>query len=109
MFKKTPSSPNKQSSRFEPPMPLNVQKPITQNSRPITPPLQREPSYENINIFTDKTTASSLKNGQPGNGKWKANGGLQAPAVNMRESHQTTFSDMMQSTGLAGLQKGQRE
>jgi hypothetical protein len=60
---------------------------------PVTPRLQREPSYENINIFADSTTAKSLRQATPPPG---------------RMSGQTTFTDMMESSGLAGLQKGQR-
>jgi hypothetical protein len=70
---------------------------------PVTPVLQREPSYENINIFADSTTANSLRQATPP---------LQPPARRMddgRMSGQTTFTDMMESSGLAGLQKGQRE
>lgn len=96
-----------------PPMPLvptqaNLQKKNFKNGAvPVTPPLQREPSYENINIFADGDTASSLR-GNHGNG-----GGLMPPPRmnenGSRGSGQTTFSDMMERSGLAGLQKGQRE
>ncbi|KAK0119132.1 hypothetical protein ONS95_007994 [Cadophora gregata] len=106
LFRKTPSSPG-QSPRLAPPPPLNVQRPMAQNNRAVTPPLQREPSYEDINIFADGDTASALRERERGNGRANA-GGLAPPgAVNMRGSHQTTFSDMMERSGLAGLQKGQ--
>lgn len=59
---------------------------------PVTPVLQREPSYENINIFTDGDTASALREREKKNGP----------------ERMTTFSDMMEKSGLAGLQKGQR-
>ncbi|KAG4425772.1 hypothetical protein IFR04_000979 [Cadophora malorum] len=106
LFRKTPNSPG-QSPRLAPPLPLNVQRPMAQNNRPVTPPLQREPSYEDINIFADGDTASALRERERGNGR--ANGsGLAPPGVpGMRDSHQTTFSDMMERSGLAGLQKGQ--
>ncbi|PVH88234.1 hypothetical protein DL98DRAFT_580656 [Cadophora sp. DSE1049] len=106
LFKKTPNSPG-QSPRLAPPLPLNVQRPMAQNNRPVTPPLQREPSYEDINIFADGDTASALRERERGNGR--VNGpGLAPPRVpGMRDSHQTTFSDMMERSGLAGLQKGQ--
>ncbi|RQM06907.1 hypothetical protein DH86_00000039, partial [Scytalidium sp. 3C] len=63
-------------------------------ARPVTPPLQREPSYEDISIFADGNTASALRAGN-------RNDRL------MRASHQTTFTDMMEQTGLAGVTKGQ--
>lgn len=65
-------------------------------ARPVTPPLQREPSYEDISIFADGNTASALRAGN-------RNDRL------MRASHQTTFTDMMEQTGLAGVTKGQRK
>ena len=64
--------------------------------RPVTPHLQREPSYEDINIFADGETASALRERDAG-------------GRDLRASHQTTFTDMMERSGLAGLQKGQRE
>jgi len=82
-----------------PPIPLNVQRPMMQmaQDRPITPHLQREPSYEDINIFADGDTASSLRERER----------LDVGGRNFRASHQTTFTDMMERSGLAGLQKGQ--
>ena len=68
--------------------------------RPITPHLQREPSYEDINIFADGDTASALRERE------RLGVGC---GVGLRASHQTTFTDMMERSGLAGLQKGQRE
>ncbi|KAG4442298.1 hypothetical protein IFR05_002222 [Cadophora sp. M221] len=109
IFRKTPNSAG-QSPRLAPPLPLNVQRPMAQNNRPpVTPPLQREPSYEDINIFADGDTASSLRERERGNGNVNGSGiGLAPPKMpNMRDSHQTTFSDMMERSGLAGLQKGQ--
>jgi hypothetical protein len=68
--------------------------------RPITPHLQREPSYADINIFADGDTASALRERE----RLNVGGGRDA-----RASQQTTFTDMMERSGLAGLQKGQRE
>ena len=67
--------------------------------RPVTPHLQREPSYEDINIFADGDTASALRERER----------LGVGYKGLRASHQTTFTDMMERSGLAGLQKGQRE
>ncbi|KAH9221521.1 hypothetical protein DL95DRAFT_519108 [Leptodontidium sp. 2 PMI_412] len=108
IFRKTPNSTG-QSPQLDPPLPLNVQRPMAQNNRPVTPPLQREPSFEDINIFADGDTASSLRERERGNGNVNGSGiGLAPPRMpNMRDSHQTTFSDMMERSGLAGLQKGQ--
>ena len=78
---------------------------MTQQARPVTPVLQREPSYEDINIFADGDTASALRE-RENHGK---GGGLAARNFDDRNSHQTTFSDMMERSGLAGLQKGQRK
>jgi hypothetical protein len=64
--------------------------------RPVTPHLQREPSYVDINIFADGDTASALRERE------------RFGATDLRASHQTTFTDMMERSGLAGLQKGQR-
>jgi len=97
----------------KPPMPLRVNKQNvngngngngnTNNTtaRPVTPPLQRERSYEDVNIFADQDTASSLREQQRNTPP-----GLQPDTTDNRASHQTTMSDVM---GLAGLQKGQRE
>jgi hypothetical protein len=68
--------------------------------RPVTPHLQREPSYEDINIFADGDTASALRE--------RERLGVGSGA-SLRASHQTTFTDMIERSGLAGLQKGQRE
>jgi hypothetical protein len=62
-------------------------------ARPVTPILQREPSYENIDIFADGDTASALRESEKRSGSQRM----------------TTFSDMMEKSGLAGLQKGQRK
>lgn len=92
------------SPRPAPPVPLNVQRPsMSQSDRPVTPAAQREPSFENINIWTDGDTASSLR------GRENVGGGLKPAFVDSRASHQTTWNDMMESSGLAGLQKGQRK
>jgi hypothetical protein len=73
-------------------MPLNIRRPAATNDRPVTPVLQREPSYEDINIFANEDTLGSNN----------SRGG--------RESHMTTFGDMMQRSGsLGGLPKGKRE
>lgn len=71
----------------------------------MTPVLQREPSYEDINIFADGDTASALREREHHGNR----GGLAAGHFDDRNSHQTTFSDMMERSGLAGLQKGQRK
>lgn len=55
---------------------------------PRTPQLQRQPSSESINIFADPGTA-------------------RAAAGRPRDSHQTTFTDMMERADLAGLKKGE--
>jgi hypothetical protein len=73
--------------------------PMRHQEPPVTPILQREPSYENINIFADSTTANSLKQATPPTAMRMGEG---------RASGHTTFADMMESSGLAGLQKGQR-
>lgn len=97
-------------------MPLNLQVQRSNEqaqARPVTPRLQREPSYEDINIFADGDTASALRERQltpEANGNRGGYGGLGVNGgVGNRISHQTTFTDMMESSGLAGLQKGQRE
>ncbi|KAL2065050.1 hypothetical protein VTL71DRAFT_4190 [Oculimacula yallundae] len=121
IFRKSPNANG--SPRLAPPLPLNVSRPMAQNNRPVTPVLQREPSYEDINIFADDHTASSLRERERANGMGNGNAnrnrnesptrmgrglGLAPPRVpGMRDSHQTTFSDMMERSGLAGLQKGQ--
>lgn len=96
-----------------PPVPIPM---TTANNNPppppVTPPLQREPSYEDINIFADGDTASALRERERMNHHQEdmnASGGLGVQMVDTRASHQTTFSDMMERSGLAGLQKGQRE
>jgi len=92
------------SPRPAPPIPLMAQ---NQQVRPVTPILQREPSYEDINIFADGDTASALREReQHGDGEGL---GLAPGKMDDRNSHQTTFTDMMERSGLAGLQKGQRE
>jgi hypothetical protein len=100
LFRKSQLDPNNtmvESPRA--PMPLVINK-AGQNQYPVTPPLQRERSYEDVNIFADRDTASSLRENQ------RNNGGLQPGKVEARASHQTTMDDVM---GLAGLPKGQRE
>jgi hypothetical protein len=89
-----------------PPIPMTAN-----NNRPVTPVLQREPSYENINIFADGDTASALRERERQNAlhATAASGGLGPQEFDSRQSHQTTFSDMMERSGLAGLQKGQRK
>ncbi|KAG9237594.1 hypothetical protein BJ875DRAFT_369626 [Amylocarpus encephaloides] len=98
-----PSSTAMETPR-EPP-PLNVHRHIPRTEPPVTPKLQREPSYENINIFADGDTASALRQ------QSTPTKGLAPPRrldIDGRMSQQTTFTDMMESSGLAGLQKGQR-
>jgi hypothetical protein len=53
---------------------------------PRTPRLQREPSGESINIFADPITARSMR---------------------PRDSHQTTFTDMMDRADLSGVARGE--
>ncbi|PBP25770.1 hypothetical protein BUE80_DR003301 [Diplocarpon rosae] len=91
----------REHSDVQPPMPLKVRRP------PVTPPLQREPSFENISIFADGDTASSLRE-QERAGANTPGLGLPPPRIGvMRQGHETTFSDLMERSGLAGLQKGQ--
>ncbi len=54
---------------------------------PRTPRLQREPSGESINIFADPSTAGEGSRG--------------------RESHQTTFTDMMRRADLPDIRQGE--
>ncbi len=81
---------------------------MAQEQRPVTPVIQREPSYEDISIFTDGNTASSLRERERNNGNLGA--GLQG-RNDVRASHLTTFSDMMDRSGMppAGLKKNSRE
>ncbi|KAE9381646.1 hypothetical protein N431DRAFT_458217 [Stipitochalara longipes BDJ] len=103
IFGKSPSA-NGLPASPAPPMPLNIRRPMPQEQqRPVTPIMQREPSYEDISIFTDNTTANSLRDQERQHGR----GG----GVDVRASHQTTFSDMMDRSGVApaGLKKNSRE
>ncbi|KAI6712152.1 hypothetical protein JHW43_005283 [Diplocarpon mali] len=85
-----------------PPVPLKVRRP------PLTPPLPREPSFEDISIFADGDTASSLRE-QERAGADPGGLGLPPPRVGVRrQGHETTFSDLMERSGLAGLQEGPR-
>ncbi|RDL34591.1 uncharacterized protein BP5553_07719 [Venustampulla echinocandica] len=108
-----PGMSMQESPRPNFPAPLAVQRSATQGQRPgrpVTPVLQREPSYENINIFADGDTASSLREQQTTPQGSSHSGGLAPPARiggDGRMSNQTTFTDMMEHSGLAGLQKGQ--
>lgn len=61
--------------------------PSLPQAAPRTPRLQREPSGESINIFADPSTASE--------------------GIRGRDSHQTTFTDMMERADLAGVRKGE--
>lgn len=90
-----------------PPLPLNVQKSAvatTQNvtANPFTPPLQRMSSFEDVNIFADGDTASSRR------GRDRASGGSLRDS-DVKNRHQTTFSDLLERSSLAGLQKGHRK
>ncbi|KAH8814079.1 hypothetical protein F5882DRAFT_63813 [Hyaloscypha sp. PMI_1271] len=100
IFGKSPS-PNGLPASPAPPMPLNIRRPMPQEQRPVTPIMQREPSYEDISIFTDGNTASSLRKQE------RQNGRLQGGGIDVRASHQTTFSDIMDRSGVppAGLKK----
>jgi hypothetical protein len=60
--------------------------PTISQSAPRTPRLQREPSGESINIFADPITARSMR---------------------PRDSHQTTFTDMMDRADLLGVARGE--
>ncbi|QSZ28713.1 hypothetical protein DSL72_003213 [Monilinia vaccinii-corymbosi] len=108
----SPRIPYQNSPIPAPPMPLNIQRPkqmAMPAGRPITPPLQRDPSFEDIDIFTDADTATSFRAArhqrQPPNPDY-----LGVPPIYGKEggSRHTTFSVMMERSGLAGLQKGQR-
>lgn len=111
-----PHLPYQSSPGPVPPIPLNIQRqkqPAAPEGRPITPPLQREPSFEDINIFTDADTASSFRaaRDQQHQQQYQQNSnhlGVPPAFGQERGSHQTTFTDMMERSGLAGLQKGQR-
>jgi len=103
LFRKSAGTNGSSSPRPAPPVPLVIRKSagqneMTQQPRPVTPQRQREPSFEDINIFADGDTASALRQGL----------GIQHSG-DPRASHQTTFTDMMEKSGLAGLQKGQRK
>jgi hypothetical protein len=90
LFRK--SSTSTASLRYNPKSAPPVPELPGHNGRPVTPVLQREPSYENINIFADGDTASALRESEKND-----------------SARMTTFSDMMVKSGLAGLEKGQRE
>lgn len=90
--------------------------------RPVTPPMQRQPSlnseggerYGDIDIFTDGDTASMLRRRELERQKQNELQGNSSPPApplppNQRHTGQTTFDAMMAKSGLAGLQKGQRE
>jgi hypothetical protein len=126
----TPShqSPRSQQNPYTPPpppIPLNVQRSLGQERGqiqppaqpsmqapaqppapqvtvhgPVTPPMQREPSYENIDIFADRDTASSLRGVELA---------ASNPPANLAIDRTTCFADMMEQTGLGGVSKGQRE
>jgi hypothetical protein len=61
--------------------------PSLPQASPRTPRLQREPSGESINIFADPSTAREGSRG--------------------RDSHQTTFTDMMQRADLPDVRQGE--
>lgn len=61
--------------------------PPVPRAAPITPRLQREPSGESINIFADPSTAREGSRG--------------------RDSHQTTFTDMMERADLGKVGRGE--
>jgi hypothetical protein len=108
IFSRSPSSQQGSPPPPQPPVPLNIRRPMPQEQRPVTPTMQREPSYEDISIFTDGNTASSLRERERNNGNLSA--GFQG-GNDVRASHQTTFSDMMDRSGVppAGLKKNSRE
>lgn len=103
---KSPNTPNSglpATPRPAPPIPLMTQNSQASQVRPVTPVLQREPSYEDINIFADGDTASMLRErANHGNGSSSSLPGKV-------DDRQTTFGSMMEQSGLAGLSKGQRE
>lgn len=98
------------SPNLAPPMPLNVNKTTahTVNSRPVTPPNQREPSglFDEIHVRYDGGGSNSDTLAPPRSHE---------EGDRRRDTYQTTFSDFLSpSTGsdavpLAGLPKGQRE
>ncbi len=114
-------SPQLQQNAYTPPpppIPLNIQRtlgqergpippptqpapPMVEIRGPVTPPMQREPSYENIDIFADRDTASSLRGVE-----LAANN---TPTNNVAVTRTTCFADMMEQSGLGGVNKGQRE
>jgi len=105
LFQKSASATGSPKPKGTPPMGQNY---TGAGRLPRTPPLQRQPSYENINIFADGDTASALRareKQQMGSPAYELPAALRAG----RTSNQTTFSDMMERSGLAGLQKGQRK
>ena len=108
IFGRSPTSQQNSPPPPQPPVPLNIRRPMAQEQRPVTPVMQREPSYEDISIFTDGNTASSLRERERNNGNLGA--GFQG-RNDVRASHQTTFSDMMDRSGVppAGLKKNSRE
>lgn len=81
--------------------------PSVTDNRPVTPHLQREPSYEDINIFVGGETATALR-AQAGPGGMHLGVPDRDDGDTGRRSHLTTFTDMMEESGLAGLKKGQR-
>lgn len=75
---------------------------------PYTPPLQRDPSFEQINIFADNDTASALRERARMHGT-EDDASPTSPMKGSRDTAGTSFAAMMKSTGLAGLQAGERK
>lgn len=105
IFGRSPPTIQNSPPPVAPPIPLNIRRPMAQETRPVTPPLQREPSFGdfgNINIYTDGDTASSLREQERTNGS----------RHNVRASNLTTVSAFMERSAAvppAGLQKNARE
>ena len=105
-----------ESPRDAPPIPM-IQRTSPQEL-PVTPPRQREPSFVDIDIFADNDTASALRERErhgythnTGLGIGRSDSGRESEdgRDKYRDTATTTFSDMMEQTGLAGLERGQRE
>lgn len=71
--------------------------------------LPGEPKYLDINIFADNDTATSLREREHERPDGLGIGDWEHRRHDARSSTNTTFSDMMEESGLAGLTKGQRK
>lgn len=115
----TMSSNGNVNGNLAPPIPLIVRGDRDGgNEKPVTPRAQREPSFADIDIFTDDETASALRERARGNEQLahesedelrpeRLNVGGGKAGTGRAISTQTTFTDMMERSGLAGLKKGE--